>query len=385
MLWRASFVLLALVVACGGSSEGGGGTAGSGGAGVGGQGGTGGSELTCVDSVCSCDEAGIRAAISEGGGPFTFDCDGPTTVVTEAEVIIDNDVILDGEGNLTVDGNEAHRVFSVPENVTAELQRLTVTKGRGSLAGWIGGGIYNRGRLTLTHSTVSDSATNGGGNGSGGGIYNGGTLTVTHSTVSGNTSGHGGGVSNEGTATLISSTVSGNRAERLGGGIDNSGGTLTLISSTVSGNTAALNTGGIRNVGTLTVVASTLSGNTTDDGSASIESHGTLTLTHSLVDGDCNLDVGPGASVTSNGYTIESPGDTCGFDQPTDQVNVSAADLKLGSLQDNGGPTMTHALGAGSVSIDAIPGPDCEADTDQRGEPRPGGAMCDVGSFEVQP
>ncbi|MBW2192042.1 MAG: calcium-binding protein, partial [Deltaproteobacteria bacterium] len=90
-------------------------------------------------------------------------------------------------------------------------------------------------------------------------------------------------------------------------------------------------------------------------------------------------------SITSTGYTIESPGDTCGFDQPTDQVNVSADDLKLGPLQDNGGPTMTHALGAGSVSIDAIPGPDCEADADQRGEPRPGGTMCDVGSFEVQP
>ena len=46
---------------------------------------------------------------------------------------------------------------------------------------------------------------------------------------------------------------------------------------------------------------------------------------------------------------------------------------------------MTHALGAGSVSIDTIPGADCEADTDQRGEPRPGGAMCDVGAFELQP
>ena len=153
----------------------------------------------------------------------------------------------------------------------------------------------------------------------------------------------------------------------------------------MSGNRAALNTGGIRNVGTLTVVASTLSGNTTDDGSASIENHGTMTLTNSLVDDDCNLVVGPWASITSTGYTIESPGDTCGFDQPTDQVSVSVDDLKLGPLQDNGGPTMTHALGAGSVSIDAIPGADCEADTDQRGEPRPGSTMCDVGAFEVQP
>ncbi|MBW2214789.1 MAG: hypothetical protein JRF48_10240, partial [Deltaproteobacteria bacterium] len=61
-----------------------------------GSGGTGGNGVACVDNVCPCTEAGIRAAIAEGGGPFTFECDGPTTVVTEAEIAIDNDVILDG-------------------------------------------------------------------------------------------------------------------------------------------------------------------------------------------------------------------------------------------------------------------------------------------------
>ena len=136
MVWRASIVLVALVAACGVSSNGGGGTAGSGGAGGaggaggmagaggnGGQGGTGGSAgdggqggaggiaAACVDSLCPCTEPGIRAAIAEGGGPFTFDCDGPTTVVTAAEIVIDNDVILDGESELTVDGTAEHQVF----------------------------------------------------------------------------------------------------------------------------------------------------------------------------------------------------------------------------------------------------------------------------------
>jgi hypothetical protein len=48
---------------------------------------------------------------------------------------------------------------------------------------------------------------------------------------------------------------------------------------------------------------------------------------------------------------------------------------------------MTHALLPGSVAIDKIPEVDCEVTTDQRGEPRPdpGGSMCDVGAFEVQP
>jgi hypothetical protein len=95
----------------------------------------------------------------------------------------------------------------------------------------------------------------------------------------------------------------------------------------------------------------------------------------------------------SVGGNLESPGNTCDFYQPTDQVNVTAQQLNLGPLQDNGGPTQTHALGAGSVAINQIPAEDCvDADgapltTDQRGEPRPetGGTLCDVGAFEVQP
>jgi hypothetical protein len=413
--------------------------------GNGGQGGTGGSSVACVDSVCSCDEAGIRAAISEGGGAFTFDCDGPTTVRTEAEIVIDGVVILDGEGNLTVDGNEAHRVFSVPENVTAELRGFTVTKGlvvdQGHGAGilndgtltltncnisgngtrsWAvyGGGIDNTGTLTLTNTTVSGNAGL-----QGAGIDNTGTLTLTNTTVSGNTANsEGGGIANlSGSLTLTNSVVSGNMAiEGNGGGITNIVGSLTLTNSTVSGNTGAW-AGGINNyTGPLTLSDSTVSGNTTlskgggianytgpvmltnstvsgntaDEAGGGIFNYdGPLTLARSLVDGDCELGVGPSASISSSGYTIESPGDTCGFDEPTDQVNVSADDLKLGPLQDNGGSTMTHALGAGSVGIDKIPEADCvDADgqpltTDQRGEPRPetGGTMCDVGAFEAQP
>ena len=81
----------------GGGSGGSAGVGGGGSGGDGGQGGVGGGIAACVDNVCPCTEAGIRAAIAEGGGPFTFDCDGPTTVVTEAEIVIDRDVILNGE------------------------------------------------------------------------------------------------------------------------------------------------------------------------------------------------------------------------------------------------------------------------------------------------
>jgi hypothetical protein len=69
---------------------------------------------------------------------------------------------------------------------------------------------------------------------------------------------------------------------------------------------------------------------------------------------------------------------------------VTAAALNLGPLQDNGGPTMTHALLPGSVAIDHVPASMCLDEngdpltTDQRGFPRDD-SMCDVGAFEVQP
>jgi hypothetical protein len=126
-----------------------------------------------------------------------------------------------------------------------------------------------------------------------------------------------------------------------------------------------------------------VSDNTAELGGGIQASAGTVTLANSLVEGDCGIVYI--AIVVSSGYNIESPSDTCGLNDPTDQANVSTDDLKLGPLQGNGGPTETHALGAGSVAIDHIPAVDCEVTTDQRGEARPGGAMCDVGAFEVQP
>ena len=340
-------------------------------------------EGECHQGACTpvfpCTEQGIRDAIAEGGGPHFFDCVGPTTVATEAQIVIDNDVILDGEGELTVDGQGDHRVFRVENGVETELRGVTVTGGfaEGDFPDNSGGGIYisNTGTLTLTNSTVSDNTAQ-----VGGGINNSGTLTLTNSTVSGNTAQvYGGGISNNGTLTLTNGTVSGNNAGRDGGGIYISNtGTLTLTNGTVSGNTVGRDGGGIYNSGTLTLTNGTVSGNTAIDEGYGIYNEGTVTLTNTLMDDPCAVN-----SPTSLGGNLESPGNTCGLNRTTDQVNVSADDLKLGPLADNGGPTETKALGAGSVAIDAIPAAACDATTDQRGEPRD--SMCDVGAFEVQP
>jgi hypothetical protein len=338
-------------------------------------------------------------------------------VTTKTEIMIDHEVILDGQGNLTIDGGGSHRVFSVSgEEVTAELRGLTVTGGKEC-------GIRNAGRLIVTNCSVSGNA--------GTGVcnrqdiwYEGGTR-VENSVISGNT---GWGVSNGGGGgvTLINTTVS----ENSSGGISNNVGSVYILNSTVSGNFGTQG-GGIYNKAhnplysvlaqdpgpsrkspygaTITIVNSTVSQNSAQEGGALFNTEGAwLSLVHAtvsenwtaegadihaddyslirplstLIDGDCKF--GSEGGVESSGRNIESPGDTCRFDPDgTDLVDVP--DAMLGPLQDNGGSTMTHALGAGSVAIDVIPADMCEVDEDQRGEPRPGGTMCDVGAFEVQP
>ncbi len=60
-------------------------------------------------------------------------------------------------------------------------------------------------------------------------------------------------------------------------------------------------------------------------------------------------------------------------------------DPHLGALVDNGGPTFTHALLAGSPAIDAGSCTDIDGDAitiDQRGMTRPYGLGCDIGPFE---
>jgi predicted outer membrane repeat protein len=233
----------------------------------------------------------------------------------------------------------------------------------GNSSGFDGGGLLNFAALTLFDTTVADNDAGQ----SGGGIANQspGTLEVDRSTLSGNTAvAAGGGLYNPGgaTADLLNTTVSGNVANT--GGAIYAGGALALTSSSVADNVAPS--------------ASAIF----DPGSSGASSR---VMRSTVIVGDC-----VGSSLDSGGYNLESPGNTCNLDQPTDQP--SQAEVGLGPLADNGGPTETHALLDGSIAIDQIPESDCidgagEAlRNDQRGEPRPGGSgsACDVGAFEAQ-
>lgn len=57
------------------------------------------------------------------------------------------------------------------------------------------------------------------------------------------------------------------------------------------------------------------------------------------------------------------------------------ADPRLGTLTENGGLTLTHALLPNSPAINAYTA-DCPSN-DQRGDARPQGSACDIGAFEV--
>jgi hypothetical protein len=96
-----------------------------------------------------------------------------------------------------------------------------------------------------------------------------------------------------------------------------------------------------------------------------------------------NIDNDEG-TVTSLGYNLSSDEGGGVLTEPGDQVNT---DPLLGPLQNNGGPTLTHALLAGSPAIDAgDPSFTPPPFYDQRGPgfQRVVNGRIDIGSFEVQ-
>lgn len=83
-----------------------------------------------------------------------------------------------------------------------------------------------------------------------------------------------------------------------------------------------------------------------------------------------------GGIITSQGNNIDSA-NTCGFALGTDKLNTNPL---LGPLENNGGPTDTHALLQGSPALNAGGKP--FPPKDQRGVKRPQGKRSDIGAYE---
>jgi predicted outer membrane repeat protein len=192
---------------------------------------------TLVD--CSSDPSALQPAIDAAEPGDALEITGSCV----GNFIIDRDLTLQGTG--TLNGNGAGTVLQIDSGSTVAIIDLTITNGVGSVENSLflvlsGGGIYNRGTLTLDGSTsvVGNSAVLGGGifNDAGGSLSIGGSVTVTRNTAS---SGGGGIFTNffSGVTLKGSAAVTGNSAA-VGGGISNWDRTVMNESSTVAGNTA---------------------------------------------------------------------------------------------------------------------------------------------------
>jgi hypothetical protein len=290
---------------------------------------------------------------------------------------------------------------------TLALANCNIANNTGNGAPADGGGIHNEGVLTLTNSTVFNNAT-AAVNSQGGGIWTSGQLTIAGSTIIGNTTlGRGGGIFiglGSGGNKISGSTISGNMGQR-GGGIYNSG-YLVAINSTISGNDSSISGGGIAAGGTRTTALFnvTVAGNVANffgisggvGGGVEGGGLGVLTFKNSiialnghvmkvgqsnfLINDDCD------GEITSQGNSIMFAVDSS---HCTANGSPMIADPGIGPLQDNGGPTQTHALLSASPAIDGVVIGDCTDDlgailtTDQRGLQRPTGARCDIGAFEL--
>jgi hypothetical protein len=288
-----------------------------------------------------------------------------------------------GANLLTISGNNASRVFEIFPGATIGLSGMTITGGN-VVGGNGGGGILNNGTLTLRNTTVTQNQT---------------------------TNRAGGGINSFGALTIIDSTISGNTATDDGGGVlfDNTSAAFTVVNSTISGNTVLSTNGQGGGIWSRAAVASitnsTITNNSTGgDGRASglYRRAGSVTLRNTIVAGNQSNFTRPdvvadaGTGIASSGYNlIGNPGSLAIFSQTGDQAGSAGLPLNplLGPLANNGGPTQTHALLAGSPAIDG--GNSSGSFNDQRGPGflrvvdllapnASGGDGADIGALELQ-
>jgi len=337
--------------------------------------------------------------------------------------------VVNGYGNLSYGAG----IFNAG---TLTLTHSLISNNNAS--GGNGGGIRNEGKLVVDSSQVSGNSA-----GDAGGIGNIGLLTINHSAIHDNQAFDGGGIQNRGgTVTVNASAILHNSVHEFGGGVDNyqgnfslnnsvvannlacnqscpfaiaripgsklpdsgypsegggiwsDGGALTVTNSTISTNTVLFgDSGGLLNNSHTIISNTTISGNTANY-AAGIYNVLVLTLTNVTISGNVNEGLrtygttwmrntisGDGCAgsglVVSLGHNLSSDS-SCNLNAAGDLTNTNPL---LGTLQDNGGPTPTHALLAGSPAINHGDNLGCPP-TDQRGVTRPQAGICDIGAYE---
>jgi hypothetical protein len=284
-----------------------------------------------------------------------------------------------------------------------------------------GGGIYNSGTLAIKRCLISRCSS--ADESPGGGIYNDGRLAMADSALdscSGASESDGGGLFNRAQATLSTCTVS-NCGGFWGGGVLNWGGDLALTNCSLIDNSALVGGGlFVWGDGTVALSGCSIVGNSGDFGGSGINNVGNLRLLNCTISQNfgsftyygggvivngrlwgqnyptatlnmdhCTVAFNGGlgeirttanfssantiladcvGTLTSGGYNLIQNTDACTI-IGDETGNIYGMDPLLGPLQDNGGPTWTHALLPASPAIDhAVAG---GLDTDQRGFIRP--------------
>ncbi|MEM7118790.1 MAG: GEVED domain-containing protein [Chloroflexota bacterium] len=272
------------------------------------------------------------------------------------ELSNDKSAVLTINGNgYTIDGGNAHRPFKVTDG-TVVINNVTLKNGRSPdnecHIYTCGGAVFvgENAVVTINNSTLHDNEAT-----AGGAILADGLFTLNNSTVYNNDARWGGAIYvwDESATTINNSTLSGNTSTEEGGAIF-AGGMVSLTNATVAENVSDLK------------------------GDALYIQRTTATIVNSIISNsngkrDCEDFVG--TWTTSNSLSRDN---SCRATQ--------SSSINLGTLQDNGSSTMTHALLDGSSAIDAGNNGVCLAspinNVDQRGIARPQGTTCDAGAYE---
>jgi uncharacterized repeat protein (TIGR01451 family) len=360
-----------------------------------------------TDPSCSLRDA-IGAANSDTTDPSdTVNVPAGTYTLSQGELPVDASVAINGAGarTTTIDANHASRIFDISDG-DVSINGLTLTNGSGVVGGatipffegdggaillgsfgtFLGCGCSANPHLTLTDSAVTGNSATLNGGGIGTATFespDNSNISVVRSTISDNQvsggtgGGFGGGIESFGAVTITNSTISGNSvsnasATNQGGGIavgvdpsNPSASSATILNSTIAGNSVTGSAPGGMGGG---LAASSSSASVPLDVKNTIVAGNT-------VDGSAADCSGVTTITTANNLSSDA---SCGF---TDAGSLPSTDPKLGSLADNGGPTDTRKPDSTSPAIDAGTNTGCPA-TDQRGDPRPQGAGCDMGALE---
>jgi hypothetical protein len=360
-------------------------------------------EFPCVSGDIACLIRAINTANATGeentitleAGTYTLTAVDNTTEGPNGLPSVTSPLTIQGAGaESTVIERAASappfRLGYVAPAGSLTLTGLTLRGGNAGLGSGGGGGILNRGTLTVTHSILDNNVISAGQTSSGGGGLhnNGGTVVITNSTLANNAAvgGIGGGsLSTVGGAVVITdSTLAGNRGDS-GGAIRNVNGTLAITNTTLANNVGvgAVGGGGIENSGTLAITNSTLAGNVGGNGGGLRNSGGIVTLQNTILARNAVRAFGRGPDcsgpVTSLGHNL--------LGDPTDcTIDLQASDLtedpELGEFTDNGRPGRGYfPLLPDSPAIEAGDDAVCP-ETDQLGQPRV--SPCDIGAVEFQ-